>query len=247
MKSPRPVRHVLFDVGGTLLDLEHAHLLDALSAASASAKCATERERTSIIEAERAVTAEGLARGEDEARAWFIAEMRRGGAPSDAWNGYFTRLLRGAGVGAEAIPSLLAELWRRNVTGGLWHRPVPGAAATLARLRASGLRLAVVSNAEGRVAEDLEIAGLAVHFETIVDSHRVGVAKPDPRIFALALERLGAAAEESLYIGDLYDVDVVGARRAGLRAVLLDRFGLHPEADCPRIERLEDLDPAALA
>lgn len=227
MKTPPPIRCVIFDVGGTLLDLEHAHLLDALASGG---------------EAERAVTAEGLVRGEDEARAWFIAQMRLGGAPSDAWTGYFTRLLRGAGVGAEAVSSLLAELWRRNVTGGLWHRPVAGAAETLARLKASGLRLAVVSNAEGRVAEDLEIAGLARHFETIVDSHKVGVAKPDPRIFAIALERLGAPAEESVYIGDLYHIDVVGARRAGMRAVLFDRFGHSPDADCPRIERLDELD-----
>jgi len=224
----RPIiRNVLFDVGGTLLDLEHAHLLDALASGG---------------ETERGVSAEDLARGEEEARHWFMGEMRRGGAPSDAWQGFFTRLLRGAGVGAEAVPGLLAELWRRNVTGGLWHRPVAGAAEALARLKAAGLRLAVVSNAEGRVAKDLAIAGLAGHFEIIVDSHKVGVAKPDPRIFAIALEQLGAPAEESIYIGDLYHIDVVGARQAGMRAVLFDRFGHTPEADCPRIARLEELD-----
>jgi len=226
--SPRssPVRNLFFDVGGTLLDLEPAHLLDALASGG---------------EAERLITAEALARGEDEARSWFLGEMRQGGAPADAWNGFFTRLLRGAGVREEAIPLLLKELWRRNITGGLWHRTVPGAHEALGRMKAAGLRLAVISNAEGRVAEDLAMAGLAVHFETIVDSHKVGVAKPDPRIFAIALERLGARAEESLYIGDIYHIDVLGARRAGMRALLLDRFRQAPDADCPRIEHLDEL------
>ena len=222
------IRNVFFDVGGTLLDLEHDHLLDALS---------------STGEALRGVTSRDLEAGEEEARAWFIAEMRRAGTPADAWNEFFTRLLRRAGVQAGAIPSLLEELWRRNVTGGLWHRPVPGAHAAIARLKQAGLRLAVISNAEGRVAEDLAIAGLASHFETIVDSHKVGVSKPDPRIFAIALERLGAAAEESVYIGDLYRIDVLGARQAGLRAVLLDRYGHDPDAPCPRITHLDELHP----
>src|SRR4029450_1189553 len=100
MTSPPGIRNVFFDVGGTLLDLDHAHLLDALSSGG---------------EAERRVTPDALARGEDEARVWFIGEMRRGGAPADAWNEFFTRLLRGAGVGEEAIPPLLKELWQRNV------------------------------------------------------------------------------------------------------------------------------------
>jgi HAD superfamily hydrolase (TIGR01509 family) len=226
MTSHPGIRNVFFDVGGTLLDLDHAHLLDALSSGG---------------EAERRVTPDALARGEDEARVWFIGEMRRGGAPADAWNEFFTRLLRGADVGEEAIPPLLKELWQRNVTGGLWHRPVPGAHAALARLKAAGLRLAVISNAEGRVAEDLAIAGLAPHFETIVDSHNVGVAKPDPRIFAIALERLEARAEESVYIGDLYRIDVLGARAAGMRAVLLDRFDHHADAPCTRITHLDEL------
>jgi HAD superfamily hydrolase (TIGR01509 family) len=224
------IKNVLFDAGGTLVDLDHRHLIDAIASAGAGTD----------------VTAETLEAGEDAARTWFIGEMRRGGAPADAWNGYFTRLLRRAGVADNAIPALLKELWRRNVTGGLWHRPIPGAAEAVARLAAAGMRLAVVSNAEGRVAEDLAIVGFARHFETIVDSHKVGVAKPDPRIFAIALERLGASPEESLYVGDLYHVDVVGARKAGMHAVLFDRFGFQTDVDCPRIERLDQLDAHVL-
>jgi putative hydrolase of the HAD superfamily len=67
------------------------------------------------------------------------------------------------------------------------------------------------------------------------------VEKPDPRLFRLALQRAGAAPEEAVHVGDLYEVDVVGARAAGIRAILLDPAGLYPEADCPRVRSLGEL------
>ena len=73
-------------------------------------------------------------------------------------------------------------------------------------------------------------------------SHLVGVSKPDPRIFEIALARLGASPEESVYVGDLYGIDVRGARSAGLSAVLIDRWDLQPDADCPRIACLGELE-----
>ena len=91
----------------------------------------------------------------------------------------------------------------------------------LARLRAAGLRLGVVSNSDGRVEQALDAAGLRDYFDVVVDSALVGVEKPDPAIFRAALDALGVAPEEALYVGDLYEVDVVGARAAGIEAVLL--------------------------
>ena len=61
----------------------------------------------------------------------------------------------------------------------------------------------------------------------MIDSQLVGVEKPDPRIFAIALERLGLAPADGLYVGDIYEVDVIGARRAGLDVILLDPMGHH--------------------
>jgi hypothetical protein len=84
--------------------------------------------------------------------------------------------------------------------------------------------------------------GLFDWFDHVLDSHEWGVEKPDPRLFRHALEVAGASAVRTIHVGDLYHVDVVGARRAGLRdAVLIDAAGLYPAADCPRVSRLEEV------
>ena len=77
--------------------------------------------------------------------------------------------------------------------------------------------------------------------QNIIDSHDEGIEKPDPRLFEIALERSGATRETTIHVGDIYQIDVVGARAAGLRGVLLDQAGLYPGADCPRVRSLADL------
>src|SRR5207249_2645039 len=223
----RGIRYAFFDAGGTLVDIEYRHIREVMEAEGVPAAQVHDSD---------------FERAEKGARAWFIGSLRSSGVPENAWREYFRRILTGVGAPSPRIASLLDRLWRRNAAAGLWHKPAPDAAATLERLRDRGLRLAVVSNAEGRVAEDLESAGLARYFEAIIDSGVVGVSKPDPRIFTIALGRLEASADESVYVGDIYRIDVEGARGAGMKAILLDRWGLQPEVDCPRIERLSDLD-----
>jgi HAD superfamily hydrolase (TIGR01509 family) len=85
--------------------------------------------------------------------------------------------------------------------------------------------LGVVSNSDGRVEEALRAAGLLHYFDVIVDSTLAGVEKPDPAIFRPALGALGVAPEEAVYVGDLYDVDVLGARAAGMGAILFAPSG----------------------
>lgn len=107
----------------------------------------------------------------------------------------------------------------------LWTHVEEGTGAALDRLSQAGYRLGVVSNADGRVEDLIETVGLRHHFEFVLDSGAVGVEKPDPAIFRMAVDRLGLEPRQCLYVGDLYPVDVVGARNAGLRAVLVDPFG----------------------
>ena len=88
------------------------------------------------------------------------------------------------------------------------------------------------------------MAGIRDAFELVIDSQLVGVEKPDPRIFAIALERLGLPPAAALYVGDIYEVDVVGARRAGLDVILLDPLGLHAGRDvrtAPSVAAVADL------
>jgi putative hydrolase of the HAD superfamily len=103
----------------------------------------------------------------------------------------------------------------------LWCATADGTFATLERLRAAGLRLGVVSNSDGRVEAALTAAGLRDCFEVVIDSALFGSEKPDPAIFRAALQALGVAPNEALYVGDLYEVDVLGARAAGIEAILL--------------------------
>jgi HAD superfamily hydrolase (TIGR01509 family) len=151
---------------------------------------------------------------------------------------YLEALFTGAGVPRERMDEVARALQRLHEEWHLWCRTMPGTAEALDRLRAAGLRLGVVSNSDGRVEEALTAAGIRDRFELVLDSALVGVEKPDPAIFRAALTALGVAPEEALYVGDLYDVDVVGARAAGMEAMLLVPDAAVPGPDCRRVESL---------
>jgi putative hydrolase of the HAD superfamily len=87
----------------------------------------------------------------------------------------------------------------------------------------------------------LDRVGIGPHVDLVIDSSEEGVEKPDPRIFERALARASARVESTLHVGDLFHTDVVGARAAGLRAVLLDMADLYGDHDCERVQSLTDL------
>ena len=146
----------------------------------------------------------------------------------------FLRLLfLESGVAEGKMGVVEATLGGIHAERHLWSGVDPRTAPALGMLKARGYRLGVISNSDGRVAEALDAVGLEGLFEVVVDSKLAGVEKPDPRIFHAALASLGISAGESLYVGDLYDIDVVGARRAGMDVVLLDPTGVHKDRDVP--------------
>jgi HAD superfamily hydrolase (TIGR01509 family) len=157
---------------------------------------------------------------------------------SRGWD-YFDLVLTHAGIPrSAATDEAVAELRDFHRRHNLWESVsagVPGALATLTRL---GLRQVVISNSNGTARVKLERLGLTAGFEFVVDSHEVGVEKPDPAIFELALGRLGVEADAVLHIGDFFHIDVVGARAAGLHAWLIDVGGLYADHDCPRFPSL---------
>jgi putative hydrolase of the HAD superfamily len=122
-----------------------------------------------------------------------------------------------------------------------WCDIRPGTREALSRL-AQKYRLGVISNADGKIAEILGRSGIADCFETITDSGIVGKEKPDPLIFETALKSLGVGPQESLYIGDVYSVDYLGATGVGMHAVLFDVAGTYKDKDVPRVESLEQLE-----
>lgn len=133
----------------------------------------------------------------------------------------------------EAERRAVAE-WRRgfNVPVGLCHRADGAAATALRRARDAGCVVGVISNSNGSVRRALEDAGLGAYLDFVIDSSEVGMTKPDPRIFALGLDAARTRAAETCYVGDSYFVDVVGARGAGLEAVLFDPGRVWDVRDC---------------
>jgi len=227
-RLPLAALETLFlDAGNTLISIDFAIVADELA-------------RHGV----RALPAE-LARAEASARPKLSAWLA-GGASQQAEDAHFSFLSNlldhlpagrapEGGERAQIAAETSARIYRPGASDELWNVPLPGIADALAELRTLGLRLVVVSNADGTVERGLMRAGLHALLDQIVDSHLVGFEKPDPRIFAHALERSGARVETTLHVGDLYAADVVGARAAGVHALLLDPHDDWPPVDCARL------------
>lgn len=162
---------------------------------------------------------------------------------------WIARLLRHAGraeeLDADEIETATDELEALHRERGLWETILDGAPEALDTLRAAGLRLSLASNAEPLLRRKLEELDLARRFDHLAISGEVGVEKPAPAFFRGALDALGVAPDRALHVGDLYEIDVVGARGVGMQAILVDAVGLYADRDVTRIRSLGEL-PGAL-
>jgi HAD superfamily hydrolase (TIGR01549 family) len=167
------------------------------------------------------------------------------GATTDSTRGwlYFDKVLEHAGVPiCDATHAAFAVMREYHRLENLWEEVPADVVPALQRFRAVGLTLVVVSNANGRLKHLFDRLGLTPYFDVVLDSYDWKVEKPDPRLFRIALEQSGADAASTAHVGDLFHIDVAGARAAGLReGVLLDPAGLYPGADCRRIQQLDEL------
>jgi REG-2-like HAD superfamily hydrolase len=224
------MKAVIFDVGNTLLWLDHPFIVSLL--------------RDYGVE----TTADELIAAEYGAKLLLDELVRGGNGGDDASRGriFFAEVFRRLGIPAERFPAIAQRLYTRHAERNLWCTVRERTTETLDELRRRGYRLGVISNADGRVEALLGSLDLLRHFEFVLDSGSVGVEKPDPRIFRMALERLGIEPHEAVYVGDVYEIDVVGARAAGMRAILLDPLMRLGHLDCERIAALHEL-PERLA
>jgi putative hydrolase of the HAD superfamily len=226
-----PVRAVIFDAGNTLLRMNYHVIAGHLRARG------------------RAVSPEQVEEAELRARVRLDPHLAPGASTeSTVTHGRYLRyLLEHLAITDEAEVEAIAR-WRRgyNLPVGLWNAADPEALAAIGRVRAAGLVAGVISNSNGSVRSILEATGLAAYLDFIIDSSTVGVEKPDPRIFRLGLREAGVEAAEAVYVGDLYSVDVLGARAAGLEAILLDPRGFWAPRDCPLARGLAEAVRLAL-
>jgi putative hydrolase of the HAD superfamily len=159
------------------------------------------------------------------------------GTENHIWKEYFANLFRSAGVPEAQLGVVGERIKDVHAERHLWTYMDPATPSALDQLADAGYRLAIISYADGRVEGLIEDAGIRDRFEFVMDSELEGVEKPNPEIFLRACRRMGVDPEESLYVGDLYPVDVIGSRRAGLRAVLMDPMDA---LDYP-VDRLPDV------
>ncbi len=142
---------------------------------------------------------------------------------------------------AQMVTELLPVFFPEDEGWRLWSHVTPDVREALEHFKEMGFQLGVVSNSDGTVEEQLAQYNLRSYFDVIVDSHIVGVEKPDPGIFHIALKMSDARAEHSLFVGDVYDVDILGARAAGMHALLLDPYADWSDTDCERVPDLTSL------
>ena len=170
------------------------------------------------------------------------AEGVAGTNDADRGSMHFRVMLERAGVAPDIpIRHVLDDLWSYHSEHNLWEYVPSDVIPALERLAATGVTLAIGSNANGIIHRVFERSGLRRYFSVICDSHVEGVEKPDRRFFEILVARAGGRPETTLHVGDLYHVDVIGARRAGLHALLLDAHGLYEGFDVERIRHLAEL------
>jgi HAD superfamily hydrolase (TIGR01509 family) len=137
-------------------------------------------------------------------------------------------------------PALCDQLISNIRDSGNWDQILPGTRQKLEEI-AKRYRIGVISNADGKIDAVLRRCGICDCFLSVTDSGLVGFEKPHPEIFLQALKTLHASPQDSLYVGDVYSVDYLGATGAGMQAVLMDVSGAYAHKGLPRVESLEEL------
>jgi HAD superfamily hydrolase (TIGR01549 family) len=223
--DPLVIDTLFLDAGGVLCCPAWSRVSEALKTEGVAVSASALAEADPL--AKKDIDSPVVSKADDATRGWL----------------YFNKVLEHAGVPlSQATDAALAVLREYHNAENLWEYVPDDVKPALARLRTLGLTLVVVSNANGRLRYLFDRLGLTPFFDVILDSHEWAVEKPDPRLFHIALERAAATPDSTAHVGDLYHIDVLGARKAGLReGILLDVANLYPHVDCRRVRGLDEL------
>ena len=212
-------RFVFFDVGNTLLFPNRARMLAPLA----------EEKHPSLAEWQAL---------ERRTKQEFDQGVMSGKVDHGFWWTFHTYLLQGCDSFDDRVRDALIENTQKSAN---WDQILPGTRAALDRI-AEHYATAVISNADGKIDVVLRRCGICDCFASITDSGTIGHEKPHPAIFAAALQKMKADPADSLYVGDVYSVDYVGASNAGMQAVLFDVAGAYRERELPRVQSLPELE-----
>jgi putative hydrolase of the HAD superfamily len=220
------LRFIFFDVGNTLLFPNRTRILAPLQ----------QHHPEPTLEQWLAV--------ERKTKPEFDRIIEKGGRVDHGfWWLFYTQLFEtlGPATGRNVEDGLRDALVQNTQQSANWDQILPGTCEALQRI-GRDYEIAVISNADGRIEEVLRRCDIAGCFRTITDSGIVGHEKPHPAIFEAALSAMRAQPAESLYVGDVYSVDYLGARNAGMQAVLFDVAGAYRDRDLPRVDSLLALE-----
>jgi putative hydrolase of the HAD superfamily len=222
----RPPQAVLLDVGGVFLLPSHSHIRAALDQVG------------HVV-----VDDEAIDRAHYQAVRVFPMDLAGDEFMGPMWTDYLRVYASSLEVPGAVMDEAIEHLRNEYVTGWLWSHLITGSVDGLKALVATGVPVGVVSNSDGTIESRLRDMGVlqvgtgqGVEVRCVIDSGTVGIEKPNPAIFEPALEILGMAGDDVWYVGDTPAFDIVGARRAGLRPVLMDPFGINGDfgAKCVR-------------
>jgi putative hydrolase of the HAD superfamily len=217
------LKAVFFDAGNTLISIDYAQIAQVL------------RGEGFAVASETVWEAECRARVRLDPILVRIAEKES----PEVFTTYMRLTCEELGIAWGERPERALERLREiNRRESLWRGAAEGAKEVLSALDAHGCIVGVISNSDGRIEKLLKEAGLSDGLDLIIDSRIVGVEKPDPRIFRLAIERASVEPAEAVYVGDFYSLDVLGARSAGIQAILLDPVAAWPPLDCIKAKDL---------
>lgn len=213
------LKHIFFDVGNTLLFPNRADILAPLSP-------------------DKHPDLGGWQALERRTKHEFDQGLMSGKVDHGFWWTFHTHLLEDINAFDERTRD---ELVKNTQNSSNWNQILPGTRAALDRIKQK-YATAVISNSDGRIDDVLSRCGICDCFSSITDSGNVGHEKPHPAIFAAALKQMKADPAQSLYVGDLYSVDYVGAQNSGMQAVIFDVAGTYRDRGLPRVESLPQLE-----
>jgi HAD superfamily hydrolase (TIGR01509 family) len=234
----RGVRLLSLDAGNTVIFLDHARLAEVVSRHGKKTDAAT------LIRTEGAAKRRHAKGG--------LAEMvdvdwpHRDAPGARGWGAMVATIATEAGLPEDAVPAFLEDAWKVHSARNFWDRVPEGFGDAIERARRHGVQIVLVSNSEGMLAELFTELGIVEHFDLLLDSGIIGLEKPDPRFFEVALKKLRVAPDEALHLGDMYSTDIVGARAAKMRAALIDPYA-HYEGMYPDVPRVPGVVEVALA
>ena len=210
---------VFFDVGNTLLFPNRARILAPLP----------EQNHPSLGQWQNL---------ERRTKREFDKLVLEGQVDHGFWWNFYGYLLEEASVSDDNLRSTLVKNTQNSAN---WDQIRHGTRESLDRI-SRAYSISVISNSDGRIVEVLGRCKIADCFQSVTDSGLIGYEKPHPAIFEAALRTMQADPEESLYVGDVYSVDYLGARNIGMQAVLFDVAGAYRNQSFPRVESLEALE-----